>query len=75
MFRSRFGFRGRWFGLVLLLSVAPAWAQDQGGGIQGVVRDASKAVLPGTTIEARSPSMPGVRRPSRTARASIGSPY
>ncbi len=40
---------------------SPGFAQDQGGGIQGVVRDASKAVLPGVTVEARSPSMPGVQ--------------
>jgi hypothetical protein len=39
---------------------AHAFAQEQGGGIQGVVRDSSKAVLPGVIVEARSPSMPGV---------------
>jgi hypothetical protein len=45
----------------LVLSLPGATlAQDQGGGIQGVVRDASKAVLPGVVVEARSPSMPGV---------------
>ena len=46
-------------GLTLLLAI-PARAQEQGGGIQGVVRDSSKAALPGVTVEARSPSMPGV---------------
>ena len=51
---------GRCLALALLLA-APSAAQDQGGGIQGVVRDASKAVLPGATVEARSPSMPGVQ--------------
>ncbi len=51
---------GRCLSIVLLLAT-PTAAQDQGGGIQGVVRDASRAVLPGATIEARSPSMPGVQ--------------
>jgi hypothetical protein len=50
--------------LVLLAFLASpavhAFAQEQGGGIQGVVRDSSKAVLPGVIVEARSPSMPGV---------------
>ena len=32
--------------------VAPAWAQDQRGSIEGVVKDASGAVLPGATVEA-----------------------
>jgi len=32
--------------------VAPAWAQEQRGSIEGVVRDASGAVLPGATVEA-----------------------
>ena len=51
---------GRCLPVVVLLAT-PAAAQDQGGGIQGVVRDGSGAVLPGATIEARSPSMPGVQ--------------
>ena len=45
--------------LTLVLAVS-ALAQEQGGGIQGAVRDASKAMLPGVTVEAHSPSMPGV---------------
>ncbi len=42
------------FAVVMLLCtlVAPAWAQDQRGSIEGVVRDASGAVLPGATVEA-----------------------
>jgi len=36
-----------------------AAAQEQTGGIQGVVKDASGAVLPGVTVEARSPSAVG----------------
>ena len=35
-------------------------AQDQGGGIQGIVRDSSHAVVTDVVVEARSPSMPGV---------------
>lgn len=42
------------FAVLMLLCtlVAPAWAQDQRGSIEGVVRDASGAVLPGATVEA-----------------------
>jgi hypothetical protein len=32
---------------VLLLSTAPLWGQTGSGGIQGTVKDASGAVLPG----------------------------
>ena len=39
----------------------PAAAQEQSGSIIGVVKDASGAVLPGATVEARSPSSIGVR--------------
>lgn len=31
-----------------------AWAQEQSGGIQGVVKDSSGAVLPGATVEVKS---------------------
>ena len=44
---------------VLLLAL-PAVAQEQTGSIQGVVKDSSGAVLPGVTVEARSPSAVGV---------------
>ncbi len=43
--------------LALLLIVGfagGAWAQEQTGGIQGVVKDSSGAVLPGVTVEARN---------------------
>jgi hypothetical protein len=46
--------------LLLLSAAGPAFAQEQGGSIQGVVKDTSGAVLPGVTIEARSPSVVGV---------------
>ena len=47
-------------GLWLLCASSPAIAQEQGGSIQGVARDSSGGVLPGVTIEARSPSVVGV---------------
>jgi hypothetical protein len=37
-----------------------ALAQDQGGGIQGVARDSSGAVLPSVVVSVRGSSMPGV---------------
>jgi hypothetical protein len=47
--------------LAFLLSFAiPATAQEQAGSIQGVVKDSTGSVLPGVTIEARSPSVVGV---------------
>ena len=47
--------------LALVLSVTTgARAQEQGGSIQGSVKDTSGAVLPGVTVEARSPSVVGV---------------
>jgi hypothetical protein len=42
----------------LMLLPAAAWAQGAaGGGVAGVVRDASGAVLPGATVEAASPAL------------------
>ena len=41
--------------LALLLSAAPAWAQD--AGIAGVAKDTSGAVLPGVTVTASSPAL------------------
>src|SRR6476646_6173178 len=35
-------------------------AQETRGSIEGIVRDTSGAVLPGVTVEARSPSLVGV---------------
>ena len=47
--------------VALVLSFATgARAQEQAGSIQGSVKDASGAVLPGVTIEARSPAAVGV---------------
>ena len=48
--------------LALCLSFATgANAQDTRGSIEGVVKDASGAVLPGATVEAKSPSLVGVQ--------------
>src|SRR5438105_6619743 len=40
-----------------VLLAASAWAQQAPGGIAGVVRDTSGAVLPGVTVEAASPAL------------------
>ncbi len=42
-----------------LLCAWPALAQEQTGSIQGTVKDSSGAVLPGVTVEAKSPQMVG----------------
>lgn len=47
--------------LLCLLFGVSAFAQEQRGSIEGVVKDSSGGVLPGVTIEARSPSMVGVQ--------------
>ncbi len=39
--------------LAIVLLGAPAWAQEQRGSIEGVVKDSSGAVLPGATVEGR----------------------
>jgi len=49
--------------VLLLVALAipwPAVAQEQGGSIVGIVRDTSGGVLPGATVEARSPQLVGV---------------
>ena len=39
--------------LLLIAALAvPAWAQETRGAIEGVVKDASGAILPGATVEA-----------------------
>lgn len=55
--------RGRlvWVVAAALLAAAPLFAQETRGSIEGVVKDTSGAVLPGVTIEARSPAMVGVQ--------------
>jgi carboxypeptidase family protein/TonB-dependent receptor-like protein len=40
-----------------VLVITPLAAQEQTGGIEGVVKDADGAVLPGVTIEATSPAI------------------
>jgi len=39
--------------VALALAVAPALAQEQGGAVEGTVRDQSGATVPGATVEAR----------------------
>jgi hypothetical protein len=39
---------------------SPALAQETRGSIEGIVRDTSGSVLPGVTVEARSPALVGV---------------
>ena len=45
----------------MLALAAPAAAQEQGGSIEGTVKDSAGGVLPGVTVEARSPALVGVR--------------
>src|SRR5215831_9618532 len=50
------------FGLVLTVlfgAAAPVWAQASTGGLRGVVKDESGAVLVGVTVEAESPARIG----------------
>ena len=56
-----------------LLAPWPVAAQEQSGSIQGVVKDTSGGVLPGVTVEARSPRVSASARRSPTTRASTGS--
>ena len=47
--------------LALAVSLtAPVAAQETRGSIEGVVKDTSGAVLPGVTVEAKSPALVGV---------------
>ena len=46
--------------LAVLALSAPALAQETRGSIEGIVKDTSGAVLPGVTVEARSPALVGV---------------
>ena len=55
--------------LFLLAALAvPAFAQEQRGSIEGIVRDASGAVLPGATVEATS----NVGQPASTVSDTVG---
>jgi len=42
--------------MLIAALAAPAWAQEQRGSVEGFVKDASGAVLPGATIEATTPA-------------------
>jgi hypothetical protein len=46
--------------LTALLCSLPALAQEQRGSIEGIVKDSSGGLLPGVTVEAKSPSLVGV---------------
>ncbi len=46
--------------VAVLAAAAPAVAQEQRASIEGTIRDSSGGVLPGVTVEARSPSLAGV---------------
>ncbi|HSK08517.1 MAG TPA: TonB-dependent receptor [Vicinamibacterales bacterium] len=46
--------------MIVVVFGAPLAAQEQRGSIEGTVRDASGAVLPGVTVEAKSPSLVGL---------------
>ena len=54
--------------LVIAALVVPAFAQEQRGSIEGVVRDASGAVLPGATVDATS----NVGQPVSTVSDAVG---
>jgi len=43
---------------LFVVAASPA-AQEQRGSIQGIVKDTSGAVLPGVTVDARSPALVG----------------
>jgi hypothetical protein len=45
---------------LLVCLTAPVSAQETRGSIEGIVKDTSGAVLPGVTVEARSPALVGV---------------
>ena len=47
--------------LLCVITPVSVWAQEQRGSIEGIVKDASGGVLPGVTVEARSPRMVGVQ--------------
>src|SRR5689334_7729199 len=49
-------------------------AQEQHGSIEGVVKDASGGLLPGVTVEARSPSLVGVATAATDSRGAYRFP-
>src|SRR5215471_11234796 len=48
------------FALCLILVASAGFAQEQRGAIEGTVKDSTGGLMPGVTIEARSPSLVGV---------------
>ncbi len=58
----------------LFLIAAPARAQEQHGSIEGAVKDASGGMLPGATVEARSPSLVGAATASTDAQGAYRFP-
>jgi hypothetical protein len=52
----------------------PAAAQEQGGSIEGTVRDSGGGVLVGVTVEARSPALVGVQSTVTDAKGSYRFP-
>ena len=54
-------FKASLLGLLILLTAYPVLAQEQSGGVHGIVRDAQGGVLPGATVEARTANNAGVR--------------
>jgi outer membrane receptor protein involved in Fe transport len=42
--------------MALMVGIVPAYAQEQSGAIEGTITDATGAVVPGATVEARSAS-------------------
>lgn len=49
--------------LLFVFAVVPTFgfSQERSGAIEGAVKDSSGAILPGATVEARSPSLVGVQ--------------
>lgn len=47
--------------VLLLITAGTAAAQEQRGSVEGTVRDSQGGVLPGVTVEARSPRLVGVQ--------------
>jgi TonB dependent receptor/Carboxypeptidase regulatory-like domain/TonB-dependent Receptor Plug Domain len=49
------------FALAALALAASAAAQEQRASVEGTIRDSSGAVMPGVTVDARSPNMAGMQ--------------
>ena len=66
-------FRNIALAFLMLALALPAFAQEQRGSIEGVVKDASGAVLPGVTVEAKNVASGIVVTAVTDATASSGS--